>query len=165
MLTNYDRRSSANRNNYNPPPSYILVTFQRPVRNVSSDHFSVRLHVMSFATLYRHEIPVTATLDQQATELMLGTHYPCSGAVFTGRKHGPWTRTYGPWTRVVCTELKHWYLELCAVRAVSLSVTNRQVVPGPYRGSLQSSADPLAGGEGNIPSQHPIPLGPSGLAT
>jgi len=24
--------------------------------------------------------------------LMLGTHYPCSWAVFTGREHGPWTR-------------------------------------------------------------------------
>jgi len=39
--------------------------------------------------------------------LRLSTHYTLP--VFTGRVHGPWTRSgreHGPWTRIVCTELK-----------------------------------------------------------
>jgi len=60
-----------------------------------------------------------AQLPVRQVALKLGTHYPCSRAVFTGRtvnmgvqkaKWCPCSRAvntaheHGPWTRVVCTE-------------------------------------------------------------
>ena len=55
-------------------------------------------------------------LDEITVTVKVRTHYPCSGAVFTGRKQGPWTRV-SFWTPVLWVENNYNIINNSAFRS------------------------------------------------
>jgi len=59
--------------------------------------------VVIFACLYVAPSFNDYNICSLNSRLKAGTHYPCSRAIFTGRKHGPWKRVWF-WTPVLQVE-------------------------------------------------------------